>query len=110
MSSCNRSSRCDSPDTAAKSRSGKAGEMAGAQSFSGLVVRFIRHNILTLLNIAGVIGGVVVAVVLRASRDEPWTAREVMYVGFVGQLSRHQSLTHSFIHSFVRYGIPGLFH
>jgi len=27
-----------------------------------------------------------IAVVLRASRDEPWSAREVMYVGFVGEL------------------------
>ena len=62
--------------------------MAGDQgSFGGMVVRFVRTNILTLLNIAGVIGGVVVAVVLRASRDEPWSAREVMYVGFVGQFT-----------------------
>lgn len=78
MSSCNRS-----PEAAGKSRSAKPGEMAGAQ---GLVARFVRHNILTLLNIAGVIGGVVVAIVLRSSRNEKWTAREIMYVGFVGEL------------------------
>ena len=78
VSSCNRS-----PEAAGKSRSAKPGEMAGAQ---GLVARFVRHNILTLLNIAGVIGGVVVAIVLRSSRNEKWTAREIMYVGFVGQL------------------------
>jgi len=57
--------------------------MAGSSS---KIIDFLRHNILTILNILGVIGGVVVAVVLRASRDEKWTAREVMYVGFVGEL------------------------
>jgi hypothetical protein len=39
----------------------------------------------TILNIAGVFSGVVLALALRSSREEKWTQREIVYVGFVGK-------------------------
>ena len=49
------------------------------------VVGCLRSNVLTILNIAGVFSGVVLALVLRSSREEKWTQREIVYVGFVGE-------------------------
>jgi hypothetical protein len=50
------------------------------------VVGCLRSNVLTILNIAGVFSGVVLALALRSSREEKWTQREIVYVGFVGEL------------------------
>jgi len=50
------------------------------------VVGCLRNNVLTILNILGVFTGVVVALILRNSREEKWTQREIVYVGFVGDL------------------------
>ncbi|XP_046454395.1 excitatory amino acid transporter 3-like isoform X3 [Daphnia pulex] len=50
------------------------------------VVGCLRSNVLTILNIAGVFSGVVLALALRSSREEKWTQREIVYVGFVGDL------------------------
>lgn len=52
------------------------------------VVGCLRTNILTILNILGVFSGVVIALILRASREEKWTQREIVYVGFVGKFQR----------------------
>lgn len=49
------------------------------------VVGCLRSNVLTILNIAGVFSGVVLALALRSSREEKWTQREIVYVGFVGK-------------------------
>lgn len=49
------------------------------------VVGCLKSNVLTILNIAGVFSGVVLALVLRSSREEKWTQREIVYVGFVGE-------------------------
>ncbi|XP_070000445.1 excitatory amino acid transporter 3 isoform X6 [Penaeus vannamei] len=46
----------------------------------------IRNNLLPILTISGVTGGIVLGVILRYSRSERWTKREVMYVGYVGEL------------------------
>jgi len=46
----------------------------------------LRSNALTVLTMLGVIGGGVMGVVLRASRDEKWPARDVMYVQYAGDL------------------------
>ena len=43
-------------------------------------------NALTLATLGGVILGVILGVVLRASRDDAYTSREVMYVKFAGKL------------------------
>ena len=51
----------------------------GAQSF-------IRQNLLTIATFGGVIAGVVLGVILRASKEEEWSKREAMYVSFVGKL------------------------
>lgn len=50
------------------------------------VVGCLRSNVLTILNIAGVFSGVVLALALRSSREDKWTQREIVYVGFVGEL------------------------
>lgn len=49
------------------------------------VVGCLRSNVLTILNIAGVFSGVVLALALRSSREDKWTQREIVYVGFVGE-------------------------
>ncbi|XP_037778829.1 excitatory amino acid transporter 1-like, partial [Penaeus monodon] len=46
----------------------------------------IRNNLLPILTISGVTGGIVLGLILRYSRSERWTKREVMYVGYVGEL------------------------
>lgn len=46
----------------------------------------MRSNLLTLLTLVGVIIGSVLGIVLRSSRDEAWTQREVSYIQFVGDL------------------------
>ncbi|XP_047489491.1 excitatory amino acid transporter 3-like [Penaeus chinensis] len=46
----------------------------------------IRNNLLPILTISGVTGGIVLGIILRYSRSERWTKREVMYVGYIGEL------------------------
>ncbi|XP_071543531.1 excitatory amino acid transporter 3 isoform X2 [Panulirus ornatus] len=46
----------------------------------------IHNNLLPILTVSGVSGGVILGLILRYSRDEPWTKREVMYVGYIGEL------------------------
>lgn len=43
-------------------------------------------NMLTLLTVAGVVGGVVLGFILRASKHEPWPARQILYVNFAGDI------------------------
>ncbi|XP_025989590.2 excitatory amino acid transporter 1 isoform X1 [Solenopsis invicta] len=45
----------------------------------------LRHNTLTLLTVVGVIGGVVLGIILRSTREK-WTPREIMYIGYIGDL------------------------
>ena len=49
------------------------------------MVTCMRHNALTLLTVFGVVGGVVLGIGLRASR-ESWSQREQMYVNYAGEL------------------------
>ncbi|CAL4119879.1 unnamed protein product [Meganyctiphanes norvegica] len=44
------------------------------------------QSLLLVLSICSIIFGFVLGLVLRYSRDEPWSPREVMYVGYVGEL------------------------
>ncbi|XP_078035100.1 excitatory amino acid transporter 1 [Augochlora pura] len=44
------------------------------------------ENMLTMLTVAGVLAGVVLGFILRNSRDEPWTKREIMYIQFPGDI------------------------
>ena len=46
----------------------------------------IMKNLLPILTILSVISGVFVAFMLRISREEPWTPREVMYIGYIGEV------------------------
>ena len=62
------------------------------------VVGCLRNNVLTILNILGVFTGVVVALILRNSREEKWTQREIVYVGFVGKCRRR--------HLFLQFQLP----
>ena len=54
-------------------------------NMSAKVVGCLRTNILTILNILGVFLGIVLALILRASREEKWTQREIVYIGFIGK-------------------------
>jgi Na+/H+-dicarboxylate symporter len=47
---------------------------------------FLRGNLLTLLTVVGVFGGVLLGVILRQSREEQWTKREIMYVSYFGDI------------------------
>ena len=49
-------------------------------------VSCLKSNLLTIATFAGVIVGVVLGVILRASREEEWSKRDAMYVSFVGKL------------------------
>ncbi|XP_018906816.2 excitatory amino acid transporter isoform X1 [Bemisia tabaci] len=46
----------------------------------------IQHNLLTIVTVAGVAGGVVLGFILRGSASTPWTKRQIMYVSFLGDL------------------------
>nr|CAD7418986.1 unnamed protein product [Timema poppensis] len=48
--------------------------------------RFYGGNRLTIWILTGAVLGVVLGVVLRVSREEPYTEREVMYVGVLGEI------------------------
>ncbi|XP_008556923.1 excitatory amino acid transporter 3 [Microplitis demolitor] len=44
------------------------------------------ENLLTLLTVAGVLAGIALGFILRASKSTPWTQREIMYVNFAGDI------------------------
>ncbi|CAG9859587.1 unnamed protein product [Phyllotreta striolata] len=46
---------------------------------------FLKQNILTIATMTGVVLGVVLGMSLRNAKDK-WTAREVMYIGFPGEI------------------------
>ena len=46
----------------------------------------LKTNVLTLLTLAGVFGGVILGVALRPPGSEKWSQRDAMYVGFLGEL------------------------
>ena len=45
----------------------------------------LKENALTLATLGGVISGIVLGLLLR-SREDPFSAREAMYVQFIGKL------------------------
>lgn len=45
-----------------------------------------RSNLLTLLTVSGVIGGIILGFVLRAARYNHWPARDTLYVNFIGDI------------------------
>lgn len=46
----------------------------------------LKHNALTMLTVGGVVGGVALGIILRNSRTDRYTNREVMYINYVGDL------------------------
>lgn len=44
----------------------------------------LKHNALTMLTVAGVASGVILGLILRSSSK--WTAREIMYINYLGEL------------------------
>ncbi|CAL4065671.1 unnamed protein product [Meganyctiphanes norvegica] len=46
----------------------------------------IRNHLLPILTVSGVGGGIILGLILRYSRAEGWTKREIMYVGYLGEL------------------------
>lgn len=49
------------------------------------VKRCMRGSLLTILTVAGVVGGIVLGVILKSIKAD-WTPREVMYIKFLGDL------------------------
>lgn len=48
-------------------------------------LRCLKTNTLTLATVAGVFIGGIIGAILRSSKDD-WTEREIMYIGYLGQL------------------------
>ncbi|CAL4229663.1 unnamed protein product [Meganyctiphanes norvegica] len=46
----------------------------------------VKRNLLPILTVVSVVTGIVLGIILRYSRDGPWSPREVMYVGYIGEL------------------------
>ena len=67
-----------------KARIRLASRSGDAMSPGAQVVGCLRRNVLTILNIIGVLAGVIIALVLKSYREK-WTQREVVYVGFIGK-------------------------
>lgn len=44
------------------------------------------RNLLTILTVIGVFGGVIVGLILRATSETKWKPREIMYVNFLGDM------------------------
>lgn len=57
-----------------------------SHSTSYEVRKCLKTNLLTLLTVIGVIGGVVLGFILRATKNEPWPARQILYVNFAGDI------------------------
>lgn len=51
-----------------------------------LLVGFLRSNLLTLGTLGGVLAGIALGAILKGATDRQWTAREAMYVGYIGHL------------------------
>lgn len=45
----------------------------------------LSHNALTILTVSGVVGGVILGIILRNTREK-WTHREIMYINYLGDL------------------------
>lgn len=46
----------------------------------------IRKHRLTILTVLGIIGGISLGLILRYTRPGEWSKREIMYVGYIGEL------------------------
>ncbi|CAB3376820.1 Hypothetical predicted protein [Cloeon dipterum] len=62
----------------------RSGEMANPNR--ACCQKALKENALTIFTVAGVIAGTVLGISLRASREEKWTPREIMYVSYIGDL------------------------
>lgn len=49
------------------------------------VREFLQRNLLTMLTIAGVVGGTITGCIIRSTQNQ-WSAREVMYLQFPGDM------------------------
>lgn len=49
-------------------------------------VKCLKTNSLTLLTIAGVVGGVGLGFIMRSSKSDAWPARQILYVNFAGDI------------------------
>ena len=54
--------------------------------YTRIAASFLRKNALTIATFSGVIVGVILGVILRASKKEEWSKRDAMYVSFIGKL------------------------
>nr|CAD7589540.1 unnamed protein product [Timema genevievae] len=46
----------------------------------------VRMNLLTILTVVGTLGGLIFGIILRNSKSEAWSQREIMYIAFPGNL------------------------
>lgn len=59
--------------------------MARPKNSTG-VKGFLQRNLLTMLTVAGVLGGTITGCIIRAVQTEKWSEREVMYLQFPGDM------------------------
>lgn len=51
-----------------------------------LLAAFLTNNLLTIATFTGVLAGITLGALLRRTTSLPWSPREAMYVGYIGQL------------------------
>ncbi|CAG0898858.1 unnamed protein product [Darwinula stevensoni] len=76
-------------DHSGEPRGSSIGRRRRASSMSAKANRLVsclKGNALTLATVSGVLSGIALGFILRASREESWTPREIMYVSYVGEI------------------------
>ncbi|XP_076029511.1 excitatory amino acid transporter 1 isoform X2 [Oratosquilla oratoria] len=71
-----------SPDGRTTTSMGRPRVQFNPESIKGCM----KKHLLPILTISGVVGGVVLGLILRYVRTDTWSKREIMYVGYIGEL------------------------
>ena len=69
-----------------RSSTGRRRRTSSMSEKASRLVSCLKGNALTLATVSGVLSGIALGFILRASREESWTPREIMYVSYVGEI------------------------
>lgn len=50
------------------------------------VLKIFSDQLLTIATLASVVLGVIIGLIVRAASSSPWSARDIMYINFIGEL------------------------